>query len=76
MKHIFIRSCLLISLISFPSQNSALAVCDGTGKANGTSCSFDDCECATDICKDGVCIECVSNSDCTDNRQCVQNSCQ
>ena len=78
MKRIFIKSCLLIGLIScfFSVHNLALAECDGTGKANGESCNFEDCECATDICKDGVCVGCASDSDCSANQTCVQNSCQ
>ena len=78
MKRIFYRIFILIGLISWLllSSNFVLAECDGTGKPVGAECHFEDCECATDVCLNGLCVECVSNTDCSDSKQCIDNKCQ
>ena len=62
-----------ISLINHPA--SADNVClPNTGKTNGSECTFIDCECTSDVCVNGTCVECVIDSDCGAGH-CVDNSC-
>ncbi len=78
MKKIFSKNFLIISLIlsllSF--NNFALAECITVGKPVGAECHFEDCECATDVCLNGLCVECADDTDCQDSKQCVANKCE
>ena len=78
MKRVFGKSFLLVAFISlFLSLNNvAFAECNTTGKPIGAECHFEDCECATDVCVNGLCVECATDSDCQDVQHCVENKCQ
>ncbi len=82
MKRIFSGNFLIISLILLllSLNNFALAECDSIGKPVGSKCNFENCleghECTTDVCLNGLCVECANDSDCQDNKKCIDNKCQ
>jgi hypothetical protein len=71
--YILITLLSLISSLSYPAL--AQNVCPpNTGKVNGSECAFIDCECASDVCVNGTCVQCAVDSDCGAGH-CVDNSC-
>ena len=79
--HLF--SFILIASFSWllTSSNLVFAECSETGKPNGSECNFEVCdegvrECASEVCFNGKCVECATDSDCQDGQNCVTNNCQ
>ena len=79
MRRIYLKSFILVVLFPwlFTLNYSAFAAdCTGSGKPIGAECYFEDCECASEICANGRCVECASDSDCQGGQHCVEYSCQ
>lgn len=55
-------------------QIASALTCDTPGKTNGSQCEFIDCECSSQVCFNGICVECASDSDCQDGKQCSNNN--
>ena len=53
----------------------AIAQCENEVKPNGSECSFVGCECASDVCYNGICVECAKDSDCEVGQTCNENKC-
>lgn len=76
MKNINLTLSTLLFLSILTISPTFAITCNGTGKANGQECHFIDCECASDVCFNGLCVQCVADSDCPDSQSCVENACQ
>lgn len=80
MKRINFTSFLLLSLflwILTLNHSASTQECT-TGKANGSECYYDisdPCECLSQVCFNGTCVECASDSDCQEGKQCTNQSC-
>ena len=76
MKTVRFSFLLIGSFFWILTLNHSVLACDGNGLPNGSECHYEDCECASQVCYNGHCVECATNSDCQDGQHCVANNCQ
>ena len=76
----FIKLGLVVSFFWLSTLNHSVFAIDCSsyppGLPNGSTCSFTDCECASDVCVNGSCVDCASDSDCQGGQHCISNNCQ
>ena len=76
MKKVRFSFLLIGSFFWILTLNHSALACDGNGLQNGADCHFEECECASEVCFNGKCVECAIDSDCQDGKKCSENNCQ